>query len=75
MKISLATVVNGNFKIENEKDQSQLQSMIVAFHEKCKNLWGADDVERATVQIVDENLNTVAGKSETIVHPVIEPVE
>ena len=75
MKISLVTVNNGTFKIENEKDQSQLQSMIVAFHEKCKNLWNAEDVEKVIVQIVDENFNVVAGKSETIIHPVIQPVE
>ena len=75
MKLSIITVINGNFKVEAEYEQSQLQTAIVFFHNKCASLWNAEDVERATVQIVDENLNVVAGKSETIIHPVIEPVE
>ena len=75
MKISVITVINGNYNIEAEYAQEQLQGAIVFFHQKCATLWNAEDVERATVQIVDENLNVVAGKSETIIHPVIEPVE
>ena len=75
MKLSIITVINGNFKVEAEYEQSQLQTAIVFFHNKCASLWNAEDVERATVQIVDENLDVVAGKSETIIHPVIEPVE
>lgn len=75
MKLSIITVINGNYKIEAEYDQSQLQTAIVVFHQKCATLWNSEDVEKATVQILDENLSVVAGKSETIIHPVIEPVE
>ena len=75
MKISLATVINGNFKIEAEYSQEQLQTAIVAFHTKCASLWNASDVEKATVQILDENLSVVAGKSEVIIHPIVEPVD
>lgn len=75
MKISIVTVINGNFKVEAEYNQSQLQTAIVAFHTKCASLWNAEDVTQATVQILDESLRVVAGKSETIVHPVIEPAE
>ena len=75
MTLSLVTVINGNFKVEAEYQQAQLQTAIVAFHTKCASLWNAADVERATVQILDENLSVVAGKSEVIIHPVVEPVE
>lgn len=75
MKISVVSVINGNFKVEAEYQQSQLQGAIVFYHQKLATLWNAEDVERATVQILDENLNVVAGKSETVIHPVIEPVE
>lgn len=75
MKISVITVINGNFKVEAEYQQSQLQGAIVFFHQKCATLWNAQDVETATVKIVDESLNTIAGKAETIQHPIIEPEE
>ena len=75
MKLSVIVVSNGNFKIEAEYTQEQLQSAIVFFHQKCAALWNAADVEKATVQILDENLLVVAGKSETIIHPIVEPVE
>lgn len=75
MKLSIITVINGNYKIEAEYTQEQLQTAIVVFHQKCATLWNSADVERAIVQIVDENLSVVMGKSETIQHPIIEPVE
>lgn len=75
MKLTVISVVNGNFKIDAEYDQSNLQSAIVFFHQRCATLWNAADVKSATVQILDESLRVVAGKSETIAHPVIEPEE
>lgn len=74
MKYSVISNINGVFKIEAEYDNN-LQGAIVFFHQKCATLWNATDVERATVQILDESLNVVAGKSETITHPIVEPVE
>lgn len=74
MKYSLITVINGNFKVEAEFG-SNLKGAIVNFHQKCATLWNADDVETAVVQIVDQNLRIVDGKSETINHPIVEPVE
>lgn len=75
MNISVVSVINGNFKVEAEYQQSQLQTAIVFFHQKLAALWNTEDVEKATVQIQDENLNVVAGKRETVIHPVIEPAE
>lgn len=74
MKYSLITVINGNFKVEKEFG-SNLKGAIVNFHQKCATLWNADDVETAVVQIVDQNLRIVDGKSETINHPIVEPAE
>ena len=73
MKISVISVINGNFKVEAEYQQSQLQGAIVFFHQRCAALWNAEDVETATVKIVDESLNVIAEKSEMIQHPIIEP--
>lgn len=75
MKLSVVTVINGNFKVEAEYSDEQLQAAIVFFHQKCANLWNAADVEKATVQILDESLRVVAGKSETIIHQLTEPAE
>lgn len=74
MKISVISVINGNFKVEAEYQQSQLQGAIVFFHQKCAALWNAEDVTTATVKIVDESLNVLAEKSEMIQHPIVEPV-
>lgn len=75
MKITVVSAVNGNFKIDAEYEQSNLQGAIVFFHQRCATLWNAADVVTATVKILDESLHVVAGKSETIAHPVIEPEE
>lgn len=72
MKYSVISVINGTFKIEAEYGEN-LQGAIVFFHQKCGTLWNAEDVENAKVEIVDQNLNVVDGKAETIIHPVIQP--
>ena len=74
MKYSVISNINGVFKIEAEYDNN-LQGAIVFFHQKCATLWNAADVEKATVQILDENLSIVSGKSEVIIHPIVEPVD
>ena len=74
MKYSVISNINGVFKIEAEYDNN-LQGAIVFFHQKCATLWNAADVEKATVQILDENLSVVSGKSEVIIHPIVEPVD
>ena len=74
MKYSVISNINGVFKIEAEYDNN-LQGAIVFFHQKCATLWNAADVEKATVQILDENLSVVSGKSEVIIHPIVEPMD
>lgn len=74
MKYSVISNINGVFKIEAEYDNN-LQGALVFFHQKCATLWNAEDVTEAVVQIIDQTLNVVAGKSEIIMHPIIAPVE
>ena len=72
MKYAVISNVNGNFKIESEHGEN-IQGAIVAFHQICAAFWNAPDVLTAKVEVVDEALNVVDGKSEFISH--IEPEE
>lgn len=72
MKYSVISVINGSFKIEAEFGED-LQGAIVFFLQKSATLWNAEDVKSAKIEIVDQNLNVVNGKTETIIHPVIQP--
>lgn len=52
MKYAVAQCSNGNFSIVSEwtdKDKA-----IVNFHSICTTLWNAQDVEHATVTVIDE---------------------
>lgn len=68
MKYAIIECVNGNFSVKVETDN--LQTAKVQFHDRCKVLWNANDVITATVQIVDENQNLMAGYKEYITHEV-----
>lgn len=74
MNYAVISNVNGIFKIESEHGDN-LQGAIVAFHNKCAALWNASDVETAKVEVVDQSLNVVDGKSEFISHVEPEPEE
>ena len=71
MKFAVIQCVNGNFTVVSEHGENY-QAAIVKFHDVCKNLWNAKDVERATVMIVDSNLNCYAGYKESIGHDQAE---
>lgn len=52
MKYAVAQCSNGNFSVVSEwgdKDKA-----IVNFHSVCTTLWNAQDVEHATVVVIDE---------------------
>ena len=71
MKLAVVDNVNGEFKVESEwnvPDAPAAQGAIVAFHNRCMVLWNAPDVERATVKILDENLNLFGDYEETVEH-------
>ena len=70
MKYAIVKTVNGAFTIDSEWNED-INQAIVQFHSVCKTLWNESTVERATVAIVDDDLNPyVNGKEyiETIRH-------
>lgn len=73
MNYAVMTSVNGTFKIETEWT-GNLDGAKNNFWDKCKAYNNASDVEKATIAIIDENLDVVDGKKEFITHPV-EPNE
>ena len=74
MKYALVQCVNGNFSVVSEHGEN-IEGAIVAFHNLAAALWNAQDVRSATIKVVDENLNTVMDKSESIGHTPAEETE
>lgn len=65
---------NGSVSIVSE--WTDLNSAIVAYHDRCKILWNASDVIEGIVQLVySANLAVVNGYSEKITHSVEETTE
>lgn len=59
---------NGNVSIVSEWDD--LTKAIVAYHDRCKVLWNAQDVIEGIVEIVfSMDMNVVEGYVERITHP------
>jgi len=69
MNYAIIRQVNGNFFVEGEGFTTP-DSAILAWHDVCKANRAAQDVARATISIVDENLDPLDGGKykETIVH-------
>lgn len=67
MKYAIIQCVNGNFSVVAEFTDNE-QGAIVRFHQVCANLWNASDVQRATVKLVNESLEVIYSKNETIIH-------
>lgn len=64
---------NGTVSIISE--WNDLNSAIVAYHERCKVLWNAPDVIEGIVQLIySADLAAVSGYTERISHPQPEPV-
>ena len=72
MKYAVQQCVNGNYSIVAEY-VDDLQGALVRFHQVCANLWNSTDVITAQVQIINERLEVVMGKSENIGHDQPEP--
>lgn len=71
MKLFVVKVVNGNPAIVSEWTNNT-QGAIISFHDTCKTLWNASDVIKATVRILDEQLDCYQGYNEVITHEVAE---
>ena len=68
MKYAIIEVNNGNYFIKSEGIATP-EAAKVQWHDRCRVLWNASDVESATVMIADENLDAVEGYKEYITHP------
>lgn len=71
---ALIQSVNGHFSVISEHG-ANLQAARVAFHDRCKILWNAQDVIEGYVAIVDSRLTYVDGRIEKITHSVEEEQE
>lgn len=67
MKYAVVKVINGNYFVHAE-GFTDITKAIVNFHGLCQTLWNAEDVETASVMIVDENLDCVQGYKEFVDH-------
>ena len=67
MKYAIYKTINGNFFVDSE-GYTSIQSALVNYHDKAKDLWNAPDVITATIAIVDENLDVALGYKERITH-------
>lgn len=67
MKYAIVKVINGNYFIHAE-GITDISRAKVTFHDVCKTLWNAADVKKATVKIVDEQLDCVEGYVDFISH-------
>lgn len=71
MKLYVVKVVNEAIAVVSEWTDNE-QGARVSFHDTCKTLWNAPDVIKATVRILDEQLDCFQGYTETITHALTE---
>lgn len=69
MKYAIIKVVNGSYHIEAE-GYTDLNAAKVKYHDVCKILWNAPDVETACVLLADSQLDAVDGYKEIIHHEI-----
>lgn len=70
MKYYVVKVVNNTTLTVVSEWENNLNGAKVSYYGTCETLCNADDVETATVAIIDEELNIVGGYKEYISHPV-----
>ena len=68
MKYYVIYVVNGSLQVDKITEWSDLDSAKVKYFDVCKNLTNEKSVTKATVEILDEQLDKVADYREVIVH-------
>jgi len=66
MKLFVVQNANGNMTIVSEWANNP-NGARQAFHNQCKNLWADKDTTKATVKILDEQLDTYEGYVEHII--------
>ena len=70
MKYAVIKCINDSFSIDSE--WTDKEKAIMQWHNVCRTLWATQDVESATVEIVDKHLQILPVYTENIKHePVI----
>jgi hypothetical protein len=72
MKYYVVHVSNGNLQIQSITEHGTPEAALVEYHNRCKVLWSEPSVIKATVKILDEQLDCYQGYSEVITHEVAE---
>lgn len=67
MKYAIIKCTNTNFAIHGE--YPTLEAAKVAWHQHSAALWNDLNTTKATVKIVDEQLDCVEGYRELVIHP------
>ena len=62
MKYAVIAVTNGNFNVHAEGFTDNPDAAKVSYHDYCKALWNDAETTKATVAIVDENLDVLEEK-------------
>ena len=65
MKYAVLSCRNGTYHIDAE-GFTDIKQAIVTFHDVCKNLWNAADIQTATVIVSDEQFFAVNGYRDVI---------
>ena len=65
-------VSNGALQIGDITEHSSPEAALVEFHGRCRVLWNEPTVIKATVKILDEQLDCYQGYSEIITHAQAE---
>ena len=68
MKYYVIHVSNGVLQVKDITEHSTPEAALVNFHQRCAALWNEPSVIKATVKILDEQLDCYQGHSETITH-------
>lgn len=72
MKYYVVHVSNGNLQIQSITEHGTPEAALVEYHNRCKVLWSESSVIKATVKILDEQLDCYQGHVEIITHAVTE---
>jgi hypothetical protein len=72
MKYYVVHVSNGNLQIQSITEHGTPEAALVEYHNRCKVLWSEPSVIKATVKILDEQLDCYQGYNEIITHEVAE---
>lgn len=70
MKLSIITCTDGNFLIRSE--HTTRDAALIAYDELHAGLVGDTSMEKGVIAIMDEQLNVFEGRSDVIIHEILE---